>query len=344
MLQDLSSPRPACPHLPCPHTSLPFNSRPSHLALLAPSLSSPLPCPPPRLDSSEPAAGRDRLHRPLAQGGAASPPAAAQALAAPRRGCRGEPPPLGRDAGRLRRGGQVLHARKDRPRVRQRRRCVSTAGGQEAEGQALLTRASTRVGALRDPTIFRCNLEPHHRTKDKYKVYPTYDLACPIVDAWEGVTHALRDRRRHRGRRPARGRRLFTLPFCEQAVLGPRPPVRLVPAGAAAAQGWPPRAPSPHPLSAQSSHPPRGLSPRQVDLWGFSRINFVKTLLSKRKLQWLVDEGRADGWDDPRFPTVAGILRRGMTVQGLKASRSPPPTAGAHFPRGTTGPRRELAP
>lgn len=49
MLQDLSSPRPACPHLPCPHTSLPFNSRPSHLPLLAPSLSSPLPCPPRQL-------------------------------------------------------------------------------------------------------------------------------------------------------------------------------------------------------------------------------------------------------------------------------------------------------
>ena len=57
---------------------------------------------------------------------------------------------------------------------------------------------------------------------------------------------------------------------------------------------------------------------RPCVIYDFSKLQLVSTVLSKRKLKWFVEEGHVDGWNDPRFPTVQGIMRKGMTVEALK--------------------------
>ncbi|XP_062303680.1 bifunctional glutamate/proline--tRNA ligase isoform X4 [Osmerus eperlanus] len=128
---------------------------------------------------------------------------------------------------------------------------------------------SSNNGCMRDPTLYRCKNTPHPRTGSTYRVYPTYDFACPIVDSVEGVTHALRTTEYH-----DRDDQFYWM----IEALGIRKPY----------------------------------------IWEYARLNLNNTVLSKRKLTWFVDQGYVDGWDDPRFPTVRGVLRRGMTVEGLK--------------------------
>lgn len=141
------------------------------------------------------------------------------------------------------------------------------------EGQKCCIRAKIDMnspnGTMRDPTIYRCKNEPHPRTGTKYKVYPTYDFACPIVDAIENVTHTLR-----------------TTEYLDR--------------------------------DEQFYWFIDALKLRKPYIWSYSRLNMTNTVLSKRKLTYFVEKGYVDGWDDPRFPTVRGILRRGMTVEGLR--------------------------
>ncbi|XP_072954880.1 glutamate--tRNA ligase, cytoplasmic [Typha angustifolia] len=122
--------------------------------------------------------------------------------------------------------------------------------------------------ALRDPVYYRYNGIAHHRIGSKYKVYPTYDFACPFVDAIEGITHALRSSEYH-----DRNAQYYR-------ILG-------------------------------------DMGLRKVQIYEFSRLNMVYTLLSKRKLLWFVQNGKVEGWDDPRFPTVQGIVRRGLKIEAL---------------------------
>ncbi|KAL7421275.1 glutamate--tRNA ligase [Cryptotrichosporon argae] len=124
-------------------------------------------------------------------------------------------------------------------------------------------------GSMRDPVVFRYVEGSHHITGTKYKAYPMYDLACPIIDHIDGVTHALR------------ANEYFARHEQYQWFLE-----RL---------GFP-----------------------KIEIFDFSRIDFVYTVLSKRKLKYLVQNNVVKGWDDPRFPTVRGIRSRGMTVKGLK--------------------------
>jgi glutaminyl-tRNA synthetase len=124
---------------------------------------------------------------------------------------------------------------------------------------------------MRDPIIYRILKTPHHRTGNKWMVYPMYDFAHGQSDYYEGVTHSL-----------------CTLEFEVHRPL----------------YDW---------LIDQIKND--DYRPRQIE---FNRLNLTYTMMSKRKLLELVQEGKVNGWDDPRMPTLCGLRRRGYTPDSIK--------------------------
>lgn len=128
---------------------------------------------------------------------------------------------------------------------------------------------------FRDPIIYRVIKTSHHRTGNKWNVYPMYDFAHGQCDYFEGVTHSL-----------------CTLEFEVHRPLYDFFIDELI-----------------ETLNANDNY-----RPRQTE---FNRLNLTYTVMSKRKLLQLVKEGRVNGWDDPRMPTICGYRRRGFTPESI---------------------------
>ncbi len=123
---------------------------------------------------------------------------------------------------------------------------------------------------MRDPVIYRIAHASHHNTGDRWCVYPMYDYAHPLEDAFEEITHSL-----------------CTLEFEDHRPLYEWTLNELE---------WP-------------------MPPQQIE---FARLNLTNTIMSKRHLKTLVDQGDVEGWDDPRMPTIAGLRRRGYTPASIQ--------------------------
>ncbi len=121
---------------------------------------------------------------------------------------------------------------------------------------------------MRDPVIYRIQRATHHRTGDKWCIYPMYDFAHCVSDSIEGITHSL-----------------CTLEFEDH-----------------------------RPLYDWFLEELKLYHPQQIE---FARLNISHTVLSKRKLNRLVEEGHVTGWDDPRMPTLSGLFRRGYTSEAI---------------------------
>jgi len=141
---------------------------------------------------------------------------------------------------------------------------------------------------LRDPALYRIKHVAHQNTGDAWCIYPMYDFAHALSDAIEGISHSLCTLE-FEDHRP-----LYD--WCVDRVALHQDKALLAP------------------LLARGQ-PDQAARPRQIE---FSRLNINYTVMSKRKLMALVQEGLVAGWDDPRMPTLQGIRRRGCTPASLR--------------------------
>ena len=136
--------------------------------------------------------------------------------------------------------------------------------------RAKIDMASPNV-LMRDPALYRILRHHHHRTGDKWCIYPMYDFQHPLQDAIEGISHSL----------------------CSLEYEIHRP-----------LYDWVVR------QAGFTEHPPR-----QIE---FARLNITRTVMSKRYLRRLVEEGYVAGWDDPRMPTLVAMRRRGYPPEAVR--------------------------
>ena len=164
--------------------------------------------------------------------------------------------------------------------------------GEFADGartlRAKIDMASGNIN-LRDPTLYRIRKVTHQNTGDAWPIYPMYDFAHSISDAVEAITHSLCTLE-FEDHRP-----LYD--WCIREVDLPHHP-ELV-----------------EPLIKAGLHTVVS-TPQQIE---FSRGNLNYTVMSKRKLISLVQDGLVDGWDDPRMPTLSGARRRGYPAAAIRA-------------------------
>ena len=134
--------------------------------------------------------------------------------------------------------------------------------------RAKIDMASPNIN-MRDPAIYRILKKHHHRTGNRWCIYPMYDYAHCLEDSIEGITHSC-----------------CSIEFEDH-----------------------------RPLYDWFLNQLDVFHPQQIE---FARLNLTYTIMSKRKLATLVENGLVSGWDDPRMPTLSGLRRRGYTPEAIR--------------------------